>query len=199
MHIPGYLRDRNEIRKWEMNGKPLPPPHVVKQRVVKEYARIFSVNILIETGTYCGDMVYATKNTFKSIFSIEIDKDLFEGARRRFVKFGHITIVQGDSTQVLPSILPSIRSPCLFWLDGHYSGGITGKGELETPIVQELLHITKHPIKEHVVLIDDARCFVGSGNYPTIQELHDLILSRFPGHVFQIKDDIIRINRRIGK
>ena len=44
-------------------------------------------------------------------------------------------ILQGDSTDVLPEVVEKMDEPTLFWLDGHYSGGITASGEQETPIV----------------------------------------------------------------
>lgn len=57
-------------------GKPIPPPHLIKQETVKEYAHKFSIDILIETGTYLGDMVFAMKDVFSQIYSIELDSDL---------------------------------------------------------------------------------------------------------------------------
>jgi hypothetical protein len=50
---------RKEVLCWHKKGKPVPPPHLVKQRTVKEYARKFSIRTLVETGTCCGDMVNA--------------------------------------------------------------------------------------------------------------------------------------------
>ena len=33
------------------------------------------------------------------------------------------------------------KTPAIFWLDGHYSAGITAMGEQATPIFKELTHI----------------------------------------------------------
>jgi len=195
-YIIRAVNQKKDLRNWKKSGRPVPPPHLVKQRIVKEYARRFSMHTLIETGTYFGDMVYSTKDTFSRIFSIELDKALYERAKKRFSKFHHISIIQGDSSEMLPDILANITQPCLFWLDAHYSGGVTAKGKLETPSLLELHHILDHPIAEHVILIDDARCFVGKNDYPTIEDLRDFILKRRPGWVFYVKDDIIRIHKR---
>ena len=65
-----YIRNLNEIRSWEKNGRPVPLPYALRQNILKEYAKAFSIDVLIETGTYLGDMVYATRHTFKRIFSI---------------------------------------------------------------------------------------------------------------------------------
>ena len=98
----------------------------------------------------------------------------------------------GDSIDVLPEILAKIEQPCLFWLDAHYSGGVTAKGKKETPILQEIQYILNHDIDRHIILIDDARCFNGQNDYPTIQELKNIILSHLPDWLFEIDNDVIR-------
>ena len=190
------ISQKRALQRWEKSGRQLPPPHIVKQRTVMEYAARFSVHTFIETGTYLGSMVNATKDTFARIISIELDPALYERARKRFSAFSHITILQGDSSQILGQILASIQEPCLFWLDAHHSGMLTARGSLESPIVQEMDHILNHPIVGHVVLIDDARIFVGQGGYPTLTELQSMVASRRSDWIFQIKDDIIRAHNR---
>ena len=107
----------------------------------------------------------------------------------------NVDIIQGDSGKVFPAILPQIEEPCLFWLDGHYSAGITAKGQLETPIIEELQAIFNHPEKtNHVILIDDARCFTGENDYPELSELKELVAKNLPNHIWEVKDDIIRIS-----
>jgi hypothetical protein len=188
------MRDKKEIRAWVAMGKPPRPPHVVKSEVVKEYAKKFSTAILIETGTYRGDMVEACCRTFRRIYSIELSKELFENARERFLSRESVTLLQGDSAEVLPRLLVQIDEPCLFWLDAHYSGGGTAQGRVLTPIFEELERILNHPLWTHVILIDDACDFVGAEGYPTIAELKDFVCARRPGWKFHVRDDIIRIH-----
>ena len=188
---------RIELRFWEKKGKPIPLPRLMKQAIIKQYAREFSIDTLIETGTYLGDMVHATKDTFSKIVTIELNKYLFERAKKKFARFDHISVIEGSSAEVLPQILIDITQPCLFWLDAHYSGGITAKDKLETPIIQELSYILHHSVAEHVILIDDAREFVGRNGYPTIQKLQNLTFERHPDWIFEVKDDIIRIHKRL--
>ncbi len=147
---------------------------------------------LVETGTYRGDMIEACKDRFNKIYSIEIDPELWRQAKERFLKYPHVNILQGDSADVLPQILQKIEGPCVFWLDGHYSGGVTGKGERETPIVSELGHIRRHN-QPDVILIDDARLFNGTHDYPEISELRGKVLELWPENVFEVSDDVIRI------
>lgn len=187
------VRAKQILRDWVTDGKPIPAPHIIKQKAIKEYAKKYSIDTFVETGTYLGEMVDATKNTFKQIISIELSQDLYVRAKKRFRKYKNITIICGDSGELMPLILTNIAQPCLFWLDGHYSEGVTAKGLLDTPIRQELQHILQHNIKGHVILIDDARCFVGQNDYPAIEELRELVLKINPDLEFEVKDDIIRI------
>jgi len=164
------LVEKKQYNAWLKKGKPLPPPHLVKQNLLKSYKDKHKLNILIETGTYLGDMVYAQRNNFNSIYSIEIQSFLYEAAKRRFKNFKHINILKGDSGKVLNEIMPKINEPALIWLDGHYSGGITGKSDINCPIYSELGAIFSTP-NDNVILIDDANCFDGTNDYPTYENL----------------------------
>lgn len=191
------FRSRREVARWERSGRPVPPPHLIKQRTVKEYAARFGTRVMIETGTYTGAMVNANREVFHRIVSIEVDGSLHEKAVRRFAKWPHIEIRLGDSEIEVPKVLGSLQEPALFWLDGHFSGGVTSRGRLETPILQELKAILPHPVGGHVILVDDAREFTGQRDYPTLDELRTLVLERRPGSAFEVRDDIIRIHRSV--
>jgi hypothetical protein len=188
-------RDLEARRAWEKQGRPSPPPHVIKEELIRDYAKTFNTQILIETGTYLGDMVHAMKKFFTRIISLELDETLAVQARERFANDNHIQIIQGDSGKLVGKLLANINEPCLFWLDGHYSGGITAKGALETPIKYELTAILSHPVDGHVILIDDARCFTGENDYPTIDELQNFVAARKPNHKFRVEHDVIRIHK----
>ena len=127
------------------------------------------------------------------MISIELDFDLFHNAKNKFAHEKKITIYHGDSGILLEKVLTDIEEPCLFWLDGHYSEGITAKGELNTPIINELTHIFNHSIDNHIILIDDARCFTGEDDYPTLKFLQDFVNDKNPNLQFKVENDIIRI------
>ncbi len=189
------LRQRMALGHWERERRTLPPPHIVKERVVIAYGRRFSLDTLVETGTYLGAMVRATRGTFRCIISIELDPDLYERARQKLAEPGHVSILNGDSAEVLRRLLRELHEPCLFWLDAHHSGVLTAHGRLESPVMLELRHILDHPTEDHVVLIDDAHAFVGRGGYPTIPELRATVAASRPGWVCEVEDDIIRLHR----
>jgi hypothetical protein len=190
-----YRRRRNELKEWQVTGqRVLPPPHIVKQRIVREHIRLFAEKpVFIETGTYEGEMVHAVKRYCKKIYSIEVDEILYQKASVRFSGAKNISIIHGDSAHALPALLSQIHEPCLFWLDGHYSGGTTSKGERDTSVMQELLHIFNHDQKNHVILIDDARFFKGENDYPTLETVKEFTLDKAPAAVFEVSNDIIRI------
>jgi hypothetical protein len=192
--LRSQLRDARAIKEWRESGSPVPPPSVVKQQVVRAYAAQFDLQTFVETGTFKGDMIYAVERHFKEVHSIELGRDLFEEARQRFAGLAHIHLHHGDSATMLPEVLKALHSPTLFWLDGHYSKGITARGTKDTPIIEELESIFRHKAKGHVILIDDARCFTGAGDYPSIEELRRLVNERAPGTRFEAADDIIRIH-----
>jgi hypothetical protein len=152
-----------------------------------------NLNLFVETGTYHGDMLYAMSGRFKKLYSIELSPELCADAKKRLSNYPNIEIHEGDSAQVLPRLLQSLRVPALFWLDGHYSAGNTARGLLETPISNEVQAILDHPVKGHVILIDDARNFDGSHDYPDLGSLRQSVLSRCPHATFEVKDDVIRI------
>lgn len=152
--------------------------HLRKQKLIKEAQRAYDLRTFVETGTNEGEMVEAVKSLFTRIYSVELDMSLFKRAGERFRDQKHIEIVQGDSAEVLPRLLREISTPCLFWLDAHYSGGVTAKGATETPILQEIDDILRHGIKDHLILIDDAWCFGTMKDYPSIPELKKFVKQR---------------------
>ena len=185
-------RDKIQFYEWNKNGCPVPPPPIVKQMAIAEYKDKYGYDVLVETGTFLGDMVEAQKKRFRKIFSIELGVDLFNKAAKRFRNDRNITIIHGDSGKVLPNILVEIKEPAIFWLDGHYSEGITAKGNKECPIFEELDAIFNSKTFDHILLIDDARCFIGQGDYPAIAQLTEYIQSKNGKYKVEVKHDIIR-------
>jgi len=188
--------NKGAYRKWVRAGRPVPTPHAVKEMIIREFALSHGIRVFIETGTYLGDMVAAARGLFHTIYSVELSEELYEKARERFARDPRIHLLRGDSSKVLGRILHEIREPCLFWLDSHFSEGATARGEKETPITEELDQILSHPGEDHLILIDDARLFTGERDYPALAELERRLLARYRGHVFEVKDDIIRCYKR---
>lgn len=184
---------KTQLEQWHYNGCQLPAPHIVKQITIAYYQKRFSISTLIETGTYMGDMIEAQKKRFKKIYSIELSAYLNEKAKNRFSRDKNIELFLGDSGQVLPTLLKVINEPAIFWLDGHYSKGITAKGIKNCPIWEELNAIFENSKFENVLLIDDARLFIDKGDYPSIEKLTAYIKNKNNKYDVEIKNDIIRL------
>jgi hypothetical protein len=178
---------RGEYAWWLVRGKPEPKvPHIVKQRTLTQFAERFKLPVLVETGTNLGHMINIQKNRFREIYSIELDEWLAARAKRKFAAYPHIHLYQGDSGVVLPTIVTQLKDRCLFWLDAHW-------GDESAPIKKELECIYRHPIRNHVLLIDDARWFDGRGDYLSVDDLREHAAREYPGSVVEVKDDMIRI------
>jgi hypothetical protein len=197
-----WLRRRryaSELRRWQRGGRLPPAPQLMKEAVLKEYARELHLKTFVETGTYLGDMTAAMRASCDRLYSIELSEELFREARRRFLSDRSVTILQGDSGVKLADVMARIDRPTLFWLDGHYSGGITARGKTDTPILEELEHILAAPCLGHVIVIDDARCFGNEPGYPTIDELKAFVLSRRPHLSITVRDDSVHITPSVPK
>ncbi len=172
-------------------GAYAPAPHGQKMRVLKRYIPQDRLVTLVETGTYFGDTVSSLKDLCAEVISIEVDPALHEFAKRRFRSCPKVRLVFGDCAEELPKVLAEINRPAVFWLDGHWSGGITGRGLLDDPILLSLQQIKAHSLNSHVLLIDDARCFDGRESRPHIVDVIELLKSINPEYRILIHQDII--------
>ena len=194
--LEGY-RIKQTYERWLGKDELATVSHATKQLAVKNLAQKYGIRVFIETSTFLGDMVGAVTSYFDRIYSIELSEDLFNQAVKKFAAYNHVTILHGDSFNVMPEILRHIDVPCLFWLDGHYSSGDNEKEKREATILKELKQICAHTIKNHVILIDDAHLFTGRNEYPTLEFLRNCVGSRLPCYEFDVRNDIIRIYKKL--
>lgn len=178
-----------------------PMEHIERIAVIKSYAERFGLSgTFIETGTAEGFTVSHVLDDFDNIITIELSPELHERSRERFNEHPNVRCIYGDSGAVLENFVPGLVFPALFWLDGHYSGGNTARGEIDTPIVAEL-EAAVHAPEGSVILIDDMRLFGGMEDhteefkdYPHVDDVRALVeANRFQ---FMVKDDIGRCTPR---
>ena len=189
------LKQKRKYKKWLKDGRPDPPPPLAKQEMLRDYAKSFGLEIFVESGTFLGDTVEALRREFRQVHSIELSRKFYELSRRRLEGAPNVELHLGDSGKVLREIVPALDGPALFWLDGHYSGGDTAKGDTNCPVRAELDAIfsgMKHPF---VVMIDDARCFRNpeATDYPSIEEIEQMVAEKRPGMKVEVAMDCIRI------
>jgi len=184
-HYPDYWY-------WQLRGRPIRSPHLLKQRTVRDYAQRYRLRVLVETGTYYGEMVAAMKRRFAEIYSVEFDSALAVRAAKKFSRSPHVHILEGDSQRVVPELLKSLQEPALFWLDAGYYGWAGLQGDKQR-LTNELEAILKDSRYQHVILMDDARGLNGQNGAPTVAELTQGIEKQFPGRSVDVQYDILRI------
>lgn len=164
--------DLNEIRNQSRaNAYYYSPIH----ELIKDIAAQHSIKVFFETGTYLGNTVYGVKDSFNEVYSVELSKELAELARERFCHDPKVHIINDDSSAAIEAFLGRLDQPAIFWLDAHYSAGVTAKGKLQTPVKEELKSILSHSVKQHQILIDDVKDFNGQNDYPTVEEIFDMV------------------------
>lgn len=188
LHIHAALRNIFESIKNSFRYRSILKKNIAS---ILEYKAKFPYGTFIETGTHKGNMIAAMRDRFDTIYSIELGDELYARAKERFAHDPHITLLHGDSGIVLPELLQEITVPSLFWLDAHYSQGETVRGQEDTPIERELRAILEHPVKNHVIMVDDARCFDGTHGYPTTEAIRTMATNH--GYLFETKDDNFRL------
>lgn len=180
-------------KRWQRDGWILPLPDLMKRAILAKIASECGVTVFVETGTFRGDTPWCFRNMFRKIFSIEVQPQLAQLAAKRFSAYPHIEIVEGDSAKKLAEIIPKIDGSVLFWLDGHYSAGVTGRGDDDCPLWGELHAINGNLAHPFVIIVDDARCFGVNEGYPTLEELRTYVSENFPKHRMSVENDLIRI------
>jgi len=177
--------------QWRLAGRPVPAPPLVKQHILKTYQDRFGLRTVVETGTFTGETVEALRARADRVVSIELEPALHAAALRRFAGAPNVTLLQGDSTALLPSILEQLTTPALFWLDGHYAGsGTAGAGN--SPLLQEVRTLLARPPRGDVILIDDARQLTGKDGYAALDDLVGMIRRSRQRADVRVTDDIVR-------
>lgn len=128
-------------------------------------------------------------NDFEKWYTIEIDETICKIASKRFKYFEEylpylppselihtdeidnefdyvgnyfnqrLTLFCGDSAIILSDILEFVNEPCCFWLDAHAGSMKYGGDPKNVPLFRELEIIKNHPVKNHIIAIDDVHLF----------------------------------------
>lgn len=164
----------------------------------------FALENLVETGTYLGETSINGSKIFNRVYTVEISQTLFNQNRATFAGHPNIQPYCDESSTFLRKQSPFPKNT-LFWLDAHYSGGITGTvyindNWVKSPLKDELSTILDNFDSSYVILIDDVRGYLNvpddwrfGREYPTINELYQLVKSRNPSLAFYILGDMALI------
>lgn len=190
-----YLRVWQYLRTCRRQGWKTPLPALFKRLILKREAVLLGAREFVETGTLRGDTVWYFRDDFERLYTIEVQPELADLAARRFRNRPEVCVVHGDSARELANIMPSLSGPSLFWLDGHYSGGYTGRGSQDCPIWQELAAIISRRDLQFTIAIDDAASFGHDPAYPRLEDVIDYARRELPAFAAEVVGGVLVLRR----
>ncbi|MDA1317513.1 MAG: hypothetical protein O3B87_05880 [bacterium] len=172
-----YIQNILAMQSWKRRGYLDNAPQNVKESVFHNYG--IPNAAWVETGTYYGTSTKFFSKNFPHVYSIEPSSELYQLACDRFGD-SNVTFFNDVSENILCELLPTLSGNLNFWLDGHYSAGVTFKGSKDCPVEDELNAIEENinNFDKVTILIDDVRCFLPAtsikyDDYPSIDYLVD--------------------------
>jgi hypothetical protein len=112
----------------------------------------------IETGTLDGGTIFALEPYFDNLYTVEYSEKYYNKTRSKY-NGNKINFILGDSSNVFETLLPNIHDNTIFFLDGHWSSGDTGRSEKDCPLIEEVTHIYNLCKSSTIIIIDDCRMF----------------------------------------
>lgn len=113
----------------------------------------------VETGTWMGETILRFENTFEKLFTIEVSEYVYNEFQKKNYDKNKIKSILGDSSEMIQFVVEQLDDKTIFFLDGHYSSGITGKGKKDVPLYEEITTINNNFNFECIIIIDDLRLF----------------------------------------
>ena len=92
---------------------------------------------VVETGTYRGLTAKALAPLYETVITIELSVPLYERASGVLSAFPNVQTMQGRSSDVL-GVVAQRKTASLYFLDGHWSGGVTAGADDECPLLDGL-------------------------------------------------------------
>ena len=156
----------------------------------------FKAEYFIETGTASGESTSIASDLYEVCHTIDVNANT---AWECFEYGENVTFHVGNSVHVLPEIISQIPTDeyVVFWLDAHYSDSVPAQEDIvECPTIDEIQAIS--PIQKAVIVIDDARLFLGTPPPPmnptkwsSIFDIFTKLHNCFPNHHITIVDDYV--------
>lgn len=172
---------------------------------IEEYSN-FKTLYFVETGTLEGETVSNVLHYFEKLFTIEINSEFVKRAIQKFKNIEKVNVLEGDSSRIIGPLCRSLDKPTFFWLDGHWSGGDTGRGEKDCPLIEELEQIMENCVPECIIAIDDVRLFKTNIDQDwsniTRENVLDVVKSRlvsckyYPSQLYEEDRMVLTLNKK---
>jgi hypothetical protein len=137
----------------------------IPESIVNRLLQNYSITTFVETGTYRGTTTVWASRNFNKVYTIEKSEDLWKAAKSKFSELNNVNFLLGDSREIIKSLVSELNPPILFWLDAHWSGGVTYGEEDECALIGEL-ELIKNIEGDKFIFIDDARLFLSPPPHP---------------------------------
>lgn len=166
------------------------------REIVLKFKNKSGIKNFVETGTFRGNTSFWAAQHFEKVYTIEIDPEISRETASKADCPSNIEFFVGNSKEVLPKVVGQLDGNSVFWLDGHWCNVAELGKDMECPLMDEI-HALRN-LKDSVILIDDARAFLGplppphdNTQWPRIDEIFLLLKSYFPANLVTIADDVI--------
>ena len=104
--------------------------NVLHEQVVGFHQR-YGFRCALETGTWKGHTTVALSRIFPAVYTIEVNAERFEANKPRFAEYANIHAFQGESPQVLLTLIERLEFPLFAFLDAHWGENWPLRDELK--------------------------------------------------------------------
>lgn len=127
--------------------------------------KLYSLDTLVETGTYVGETTLRALPFYKQIYTVEIQESLYRDTAEIFTDHPTIHSYCDNSHNFLKLPEVSQARHTLYWLDAHFSGGSTGtlldeKDWVISPLKHEVEMLVEDFKSDSIIVMDDMRGYL---------------------------------------
>jgi hypothetical protein len=160
--------------------------------------RELPLDVFFETGTFRAGTTRGVAHRFEKVYTVELSPELHRAARDALNAYPNVTALEGSSPAVLRRYRHELADKSvLYWLDAHWCGTSTAGDLSECPLLEELDAIQALN-QASVILVDDARLFLGppphphkAEDWPTICQVTDKLRALSAQHDVWIINDVL--------
>lgn len=150
----------------------------------------------VETGTSEGITACTAAQHFRHVHTIELAPESFNAPIKPLLDAGNVTRYFGNSSDVIPQILPLLDRPAFWYLDAHWSGGGAKYGP-ECPLLDEIAAIGARDTSRDVVMIDNYGAFESctpihdKSKWPSVEQIVSCLYLHCPSLVTSMFLDVL--------